>query len=1762
MTLELGKTGEDFAQVAGDIKTQFAELYVKTYLEKMRDKLRDAAMKLADTEPAFDRSAQGRWVRDQWNQFVENPKLRDMFIKHFFEQSESQYVDYVTEAERSGDAKAAKALYQKVVAGLLNADFTAALERNHVALDDKGDFIAVHGAADFGSETPGTGKAGGRVLTVNEAGTFDVILRGSYLAGEVLDEECPSDPRLAEFGFVFARHNGLARKCADRGLPLVVHPGRGGVQGRKIDRSVFSWIDLDKLKGRLEHKYISHYKDKGLLDRIVDHKINKLMLRGLFQAHIDSGLYSKLSPKDLNILANHELMHLYIFNAAEAYEMMKLYFSDKTSADIYVETKRFLSAKFGNKEMVDEMLDIWVKWKYSEESALKAAAGRLAGGSDPERVLADALEIFINDFLVSYKGLSVNVRSIEGKMAEYAEEAGISFTADRTASVPGNELLAPGEELLASQRFEIPVWQVDRISVRLGEMGAPRDAVEGIVETLRSGLADSEDNWFYSRIVRLTGVEDLRQPLTGKKRYYERAPFLKDGGKRGRLINAVTSVYVFDKDDTLDLAATKLGVDSARRLASMVAMGGKVCINTAKALQELGKGKDSITKEQGLEIYAPLRAALVEAVSKEGWDTPAEDVADDILGDLFDLYLDTAATKLVPTRGAVTQKDLYIDPDFQVGFGEKVCDNINSVLTGERMPAMLREALEAERGKLRAKGLAHLANEPVLNIYAMDVAEGHPLYGKFGGKVITKLLYRPFGYDAPDKKKKEEWDAVLDARKEIQKVLVKIFDGMHIDRSLGDLTILPVVAGPTAIDLNMVLVLDRVPSGETGEESLEIGTYRRIQKDRAIEDLAGQGFVDISFFDNEALAGNGLAVTQRLVQRPIPGVALKVIAADPETPEGVKRSSLADKKYIGGSNHGKPLEETAGAESDPRDVIPLDEIAGLHHIGGEFAGVGSYLDERIVAQGDARLSEARAGYVNVAGGRNSFAIKPGTLGMGSMEYEPSLGGMQAAGGRVLSAKNARGFDVLVRDSYATGGKLGSERPSDMRLSALGFTFVRHRDLARKSSDSGFPLIVHPGRGGVQGEKLDKSMFSWIDFNKMRRCLEQKYFSRYNEADSLDKIVGYKIGKLLHRGYLQAHIDDGLYDTLNPEERNILANHELVHLHIFNVSEAYEMMKAYFADNARADIYVETKRFLTVKFGNKELVDEMLDVWVRWKYDEERAVHAAMRKLGSGMPEERIESEAQEIFVNDFMVNYKGLSTNVRYIEEKMAEYAEELGLRSDLVAEIEEPAGVVPFDESSMPSPGVQAAGAVEPVETITVNVDEPGSVERLKIAPDGSMRGSYETTLDLMLVGTRLETVRKIVIRTSDVSNAPAIPRDLIAGDGKKVIIASDKGFVIAGVDANGRIVTGGQVMISPGEEVTLFRDSGNSGHLTLGGEQGNLDLQAAKEVSGYKLLNPSDTDGFTKVSIRYDETRGEKASYDVFAKFKKHLQREVARALGQPQAAPGYFLQKPVDLVFSSEALANSEIAEYAAIDGKTSGDAARALLETTLNDLIEKEFESAGMDKGEYQKYLADKGLKSGEKFIRIITYDAEDVDKLARIKGRKDAVMVFGIVEEIQKKAKDEDKTNQLNNFVTNNNAHVLPFPSLKEIGQRSDGKGLDFVLDMTGKAIMQASLTSEMIINQEQLALDFQAVFSEYMEKGRSLKDHELLYFLAYNDLKGLDIEQLTKDHERFQSVKDELAEITKDVAKWINHMLTAIKPIVIEQLKNEFKALKKVMWSV
>ncbi|MBF0216438.1 MAG: hypothetical protein HQL30_05535, partial [Candidatus Omnitrophica bacterium] len=1159
LTRELGKTGEEFAEVAHDIKTQFAELYVKTYLEKMRDKLRGDAAKRGETEQTFDKAAQGRWVRDQWNKFVEEPKLRDMFIKHFFEQSESHYVEFLTAAERSGDAEAAKALYQKVVMGLLNADFKAALDKHHVALDDKGDFIALADGAGLGPETPGTGKAGGRVLTFEEARKYDEIIRGSFADGDAfidkvfLMENFPMDVVL---------HSGLAKKCNDAGLPVNVHPGTGGFSGGKLLRmdvdNVFEDIfDLAALRDKLTEKILAECRKnmtgrtepqlQKIAESRTERRLRRLYTQGRFQAHIDKEIYMSLDIEQRTTLANHELMHLYIHNVSLVYDLMILLFEEPQVAE--EKTRAILSVKYTQHQYdskalpVQEMMEIWNGWNANKAEAITRAR---MSGHGTVNLVAQAQEIYINEMMGSSTAKNVDVRRIESSMESQVERiiagtdlvegpAGLGSWATDTAGVQAAKLYASGGEVTPENQ------SAHDMAKAIEKLNA--DIKAGLPVTLLPELRTGLDNYGWGDLFRESNV------------------ILKS-----------------------------LGIDKDRVMADIVARYNAMPANA----------NDQIVVEDLAKRNVPVAERWISA----------------------------GAVKV--NIGTEAEPNIVVLPrEVLLLWGEEVYSRAHMAQKG------------AETG-----------------ITAKILTAANPLSVQF--HIFTEMF-----------------------------IPTEVQDGQYV-----------------YMDTNGKFMKDGVPDIEGFISALE---------DR-----------DTSMLNKVRLKA---------------GVPVIV-------PAGTLHA------YVGTID--KPLR--------------IYEVKGVN-ASEDAAGTYSFID--------------------------------------SLRYEyakPILGLIKAI-------KDHNAADRKSTREMLTGEKVIPQALIDEHLAPTEVAFLNERGAYKDKT---------AGAVKIQLLRPKKDLLTMTDeqLAKLRNALKSVNLSDkgFGGESDIKRVTGDAASSLDIIGYVPGEFVASRFHWEIGGSASIPSNPLDV------------KSQGILADNGGSS--VGKVRSLYVAKGKVKMT-----VW-----DE------------SGNPIDRFLSEGEEMIVPAANKGYTLVNVDQEVETTVYTQYLPD-------------------------------KAAAPEDI-TVKVSLDEPGAVVKLEQGPAESRTGAYETTLNARLNGTGIDTVRDIVIRTSDTREAPSIPADILNDKAHKAVsLRSDKGFVIVGVNAEGQEVAGERLEVSPMTSVRIFRDAANNGHLTIAGLNGVMDMEATPEVSGYKLLNPADTDGFTKVSIRYDETRGEKASYDVFAKFKKHLQREVARALGQPQ-------------------------------------------------------------------------------------------------------------------------------------------------------------------------------------------------------------------------------------------------------------------------------------
>ncbi|MBF0216920.1 MAG: hypothetical protein HQL30_08015 [Candidatus Omnitrophica bacterium] len=139
--------------------------------------------------------------------------------------------------------------------------------------------------------------------------------------------------------------------------------------------------------------------------------------------------------------------------------------------------------------------------------------------------------------------------------------------------------------------------------------------------------------------------------------------------------------------------------------------------------------------------------------------------------------------------------------------------------------------------------------------------------------------------------------------------------------------------------------------------------------------------------------------------------------------------------------------------------------------------------------------------------------------------------------------------------------------------------------------------------------------------------------------------------------------------------------------------------------------------------------------------------------------------------------------------------------------------------------------------------------------------------------------------------------------------------------------------------------------------------------------------------------------------------------------------------------------------------------------------------------------------------------------------------------------------------------VLPFRAMSEI---SKGENCNLI-EMTATAIMQASLTSDKILDTgNQYAADFCSVIAQIYDKDltKESERHKLFLFIPHSEFKGIEFDKI-KTETKFKWVENALGQLSgwqNDLVRKINDMLGEMKPL-IQELRQKFEAIKKTMWS-
>lgn len=389
----------------------------------------------------------------------------------------------------------------------------------------------------------------------------------------------------------------------------------------------------------------------------------------------------------------------------------------------------------------------------------------------------------------------------------------------------------------------------------LRRRGMSRGAIELVNEALQNGFTKPAERWFYSRLLRLTGVRDEN---------FSRVlhPWAKMTSQQESLLNSLTTVYASDKDDTLDLADSDLGPEAARLLAGRIRAGGAVVLISAKTTQELLEVKNRKTGVPGVNIYGALRDELVKQLAdQEGIrGIQARLAADALLKDLFRFYMNTGGSVSVPRFGAKTEADLEVDRNYTVFYDPQTMNRISRLLV-EDIPPPLQEALESARQEIRAEiRLLEGASKQEGDHTSLDArlaglraavaaVPSLEIFHLAGDKsIVEKLIYRPFGGESTPRP----------IRQTLADAVNTVFaaEGIGVDAN---------AAGSRSIDLNMVV------KGE------------KLVKRRGLEDLISRGYGQITFVDNEIYSGNGISaklLLEDLRRSPSSRAKLTVVSAD------------------------------------------------------------------------------------------------------------------------------------------------------------------------------------------------------------------------------------------------------------------------------------------------------------------------------------------------------------------------------------------------------------------------------------------------------------------------------------------------------------------------------------------------------------------------------------------------------------------------------------------------------------------------------------------------------------------------------------------------------------------------------------------------------------------------------------------------------------------------------------------------------------------
>ncbi|MBK8870515.1 MAG: YvcK family protein [Elusimicrobia bacterium] len=408
-----------------------------------------------------------------------------------------------------------------------------------------------------------------------------------------------------------------------------------------------------------------------------------------------------------------------------------------------------------------------------------------------------------------------------------------SIIALRALKAAGRQLTKDGDIVRRKtvarpvQNKELLVRHMNMVRRRMESAGIEKQVQDALLAEMNDFTVKSQQ-WYYTRLMRILGL-----PVQQWLLECQNAEWTEMTSRMVELLNSVTEVISLDYDDTLEPRNTNLSNAKARLLALRIASGQKITFITAKTLEELATVTNAGTGEKGVEIYAPLREALVEIMELERINPPedwAQNRADDLLHDLFFMYMNSGGALVRPTvRGCLRAADLPLDPYFTVKYPPE---------------------LEAKIDRL-------LKENPSSGIFSFPLAMVVQFYN------LMKMIIRPFGEKATPKSER----AVIAER------INSLFEQYGIPARVNP-------AGKTSIDVNQLLL---------GGEALE--------KSRAIQHLFNQGHRRVTFIDNEITEGNAVSVLEKVKEMAADpyaqeGRTLRVIAVDRDITEQKLRDLL------------------------------------------------------------------------------------------------------------------------------------------------------------------------------------------------------------------------------------------------------------------------------------------------------------------------------------------------------------------------------------------------------------------------------------------------------------------------------------------------------------------------------------------------------------------------------------------------------------------------------------------------------------------------------------------------------------------------------------------------------------------------------------------------------------------------------------------------------------------------------------------------------